>query len=417
MAAIGFGLTVAMWVTVYVGHIIFVNVPPALIFGVMLCCLLGGGFLAGRFSTRGTRTAIGAGIVSGVLNLLILGALLKSAPDASIPPFWIWVPGWIIGAGAIAGIGGLIGSVVFAKRITHDIDWMPVFAWVAVVATLLLITSGGLVTGLRAGLAVPDWPNSFGYNMFLFPLARMTGGIFYEHSHRLMGSLVGTTGLVLAIMVTAYRRRPAAVNLVWLVGICIAIQAALGGLRVIENSHTLALVHGFFAHLILMGLVTVAVLLTPRPMNADGKPWAVRGIDRAHATMLVGGLLLQIMVGATLRQLNKALIEHMTIGDVALFVDGVCRHNVRGILPQGTRHTLGRHGAIGSRGRANFIRFRRLGIPHAFGRALTDGRAIGRSGRCAAAVSCGVNHNDASNYGGAVDGICHVSDGYGLADG
>jgi hypothetical protein len=61
-------------------------------------------------------------------------------------------------------------------------------AVVTVVATLLLILFGGLVTNTGAALAVPDWPTTFGHNMFLFPWSQMAGGIFYEHSHRLIGA-------------------------------------------------------------------------------------------------------------------------------------------------------------------------------------------------------------------------------------
>ncbi|RME92317.1 MAG: cytochrome oxidase biogenesis protein CtaA, partial [Verrucomicrobia bacterium] len=62
---------------------------------------------------------------------------------------------------------------------------LTVFAWGTAAATLVLICFGGLVTSHGAGLAVPDWPNTYGYNMFLFPVSRWVGGIFYEHTHRL----------------------------------------------------------------------------------------------------------------------------------------------------------------------------------------------------------------------------------------
>ena len=133
------------------------------------------------------------------------------------------------------------------------VDWLPVFAWIAVVATLLLISIGGLVTGFRAGMAVPDWPNSFGSNMFLYPLAKMTGGVFYEHAHRLLGSLVGLTALTLAILLAIDRRSSGVLILVWCVGLCVLLQGILGGLRVTDNSTHLAVVHGFFAHVILAG--------------------------------------------------------------------------------------------------------------------------------------------------------------------
>ena len=70
-------------------------------------------------------------------------------------------------------------------------------------ATFPLIFMGGLVTSHGAGMSVPDWPNSYGYNMFTFPpsiwLGRQAGGVFYEHSHRLMGSLVGMLSILLTV--------------------------------------------------------------------------------------------------------------------------------------------------------------------------------------------------------------------------
>jgi cytochrome c oxidase assembly protein subunit 15 len=77
----------------------------------------------------------------------------------------------------------------------------PAVHWLAVltaVATFPLIFMGGLVTSHQAGMSVPDWPNSYGYNMFLFPPSKWVGGIFYEHSHRLMGTVVGFLALLLA---------------------------------------------------------------------------------------------------------------------------------------------------------------------------------------------------------------------------
>ena len=65
-------------------------------------------------------------------------------------------------------------------------------------ATFPLLFIGGLVTSLGAGLAVPDWPTTFGYNMFLYPWSKMIGGIFYEHSHRLVASSVGLITIALA---------------------------------------------------------------------------------------------------------------------------------------------------------------------------------------------------------------------------
>ena len=67
---------------------------------------------------------------------------------------------------------------------------------------------GGLVTSHGAGLAVPDWPNSFGYNMFLFPPNQWVGGILYEHTHRLMGTVVGFLSVGLVVRAYGPARRP-----------------------------------------------------------------------------------------------------------------------------------------------------------------------------------------------------------------
>ncbi|PWU13986.1 MAG: hypothetical protein C5B50_18135 [Verrucomicrobia bacterium] len=74
-----------------------------------------------------------------------------------------------------------------------------IFAVLTALAALVLIGLGGLVTSKEAGLAVPDWPTSFGYNMFFLPISKWVGGIFYEHTHRLVASGVGLMTTILAL--------------------------------------------------------------------------------------------------------------------------------------------------------------------------------------------------------------------------
>src|SRR3954469_10717870 len=78
-------------------------------------------------------------------------------------------------------------------------NWLHRFAWLTAIATLLLICSGGMVTSKGVGLAVPDWPTTFGYNMFLFPISKWVGGILFEHTHRLIASVVGMLTILLAV--------------------------------------------------------------------------------------------------------------------------------------------------------------------------------------------------------------------------
>ena len=64
--------------------------------------------------------------------------------------------------------------------------------------TVLLVLAGSLVTSTGSGLSVPDWPTTYGWNMFTFPPSKWVGGIFYEHGHRLIASTVGFLTIVLA---------------------------------------------------------------------------------------------------------------------------------------------------------------------------------------------------------------------------
>src|ERR1700678_2446058 len=75
--------------------------------------------------------------------------------------------------------------------------WLPRFAKLLVAATFCLIFLGGMVTSVNAGLSVPDWPTSYGYNMFTFPITRWVGGTFFEHAHQLLASGVGLMTTVL----------------------------------------------------------------------------------------------------------------------------------------------------------------------------------------------------------------------------
>src|SRR5918997_2893124 len=84
---------------------------------------------------------------------------------------------------------------------------LHVLALLTTAATFPLIWMGGLVTSHGAGMSVPDWPNSYGYNMFLFPPSQWVGGIWYEHVHRLMGTVVGFCSTLLVLHAFGVGRR------------------------------------------------------------------------------------------------------------------------------------------------------------------------------------------------------------------
>jgi cytochrome c oxidase assembly protein subunit 15 len=180
-------------------------------------------------------------------------------------------------------------------------------------ATFVLILFGGLVTNTGAALAVPDWPTTFGQNMFLFPWSRMVGGIFYEHSHRLLGALVGllTLGLAGALWRIGGRLRWLGVLAV----VAVVAQGVLGGLRVLLVQDTLALVHGCLAQAFLALVVALAVL-TSRP--AAAAPLRLLAPLRPLAVLSAVLVYVQIVFGALLTHAGR-LDLHLA-GAIAVFV-------------------------------------------------------------------------------------------------
>src|SRR5216110_164348 len=116
-------------------------------------------------------------------------------------------------------------------------------ALLTAVATFPLIFMGGLVTSHQAGMSVPDWPNSYGYNMFMFPPSKWIGGIFYEHTHRLMATVVGMLSMILATAAWKLERRKWVRWLAYSVLGAVIVQGIVGGLRVVLVKLDYAIVH------------------------------------------------------------------------------------------------------------------------------------------------------------------------------
>ena len=133
------------------------------------------------------------------------------------------------------------------------------------VSILALICSGGLVTSNDAGLAVPDWPTSFGYNMFAFPFSRWLapGGIRLEHAHRLIATGEGILSIIMAVWVWKAEPRRWVRILGYATLGAVVFQGMLGGLRVVLRADWIGIVHGCFAQAFL-SLVAVIALVTSR---------------------------------------------------------------------------------------------------------------------------------------------------------
>jgi cytochrome c oxidase assembly protein subunit 15 len=121
------------------------------------------------------------------------------------------------------------------------------WAWAVAFTTFPLIFVGGLVTTHDAGMAVPDWPNTFGHNMFLYPWYSWLVGpfdLFVEHGHRMLGSIVGI--LTIGLVVSVWRNDRRGWMKFWSLAVLLAVvaQGTLGGFRVTMAERTFAMIHG-----------------------------------------------------------------------------------------------------------------------------------------------------------------------------
>ena len=198
--------------------------------------------------------------------------------------------------------------------------------WFALIATgftwpLLLV--GGLVTTFRVGMAVPDWPTTFGMNMFLYDMTRAPWGVFGEHAHRLYGAAVGifTILLMLDFLIFSRRRWIKVMGVVALVAVI--GQGLLGGLRVTRNSTLLAAVHGTTAQLFFALMVALCVW-TSRSWVERTRTVEAVGRIRRMSLALLGLVSVQVLVGAWLRHYSRgdALWVHSALA-VLVFGHGV----------------------------------------------------------------------------------------------
>jgi cytochrome c oxidase assembly protein subunit 15 len=242
--------------------------------------------------------------------------------------------------------------------------WLHRFAVLTALATLALIGIGGLVTSHGVGMAVPDWPTTYGYNMFVFPISQWVGGIFYEHSHRLVASVVGLLvigltrwvggrparlplaligvtellagwallslgahwkgagyflsgigGMVLIASVIWVRNRPLLRPLpllAWIAFATVQIQGLLGGLRVVLFKDELGIFHAALAQLFFVVLCLIA-LLTSRWWQGRGQAQTFSVGAQASSALRVllllttVAILVQLILGATMRHQHAGL--------------------------------------------------------------------------------------------------------------
>lgn len=232
--------------------------------------------------------------------------------------------------------------------------WLFGYAALVTLATLGLVCIGGLVTSKGVGMAVPDWPTSFGYNMFALPISMwMTGGVFHEHTHRVWASgvgllvvfltrwtagdrsrkplawvglaevlaglalmrvnplwkgeahfLLGIGGVVLAAAAVGFKNAPApafSVRLAWAAFILVQVQGSLGGLRVVLDSWAIGgttggmvfgMIHGCLGQVFLVLVSSLTLSLSgPFPRWIRGSGGATPGLAAGARWVFLGTFL------------------------------------------------------------------------------------------------------------------------------
>jgi cytochrome c oxidase assembly protein subunit 15 len=195
------------------------------------------------------------------------------------------------------------------------------FARLVVAATLPLILFGGSVTSLDAGMAVEGWltvQSSQGERLlWLYPLEDWFRNIgqFVEHSHRMVGTVVGlfAIGAVLAAFVEGASAAARRATTIALIAVC--IQGTIGGFRVLENSENLAFLHGALGQAVFGVIVAAAVISSPRWLNAEPKLLAQATSLRRTANNAVTSVYMMIVAGAWLRHTDEpvALAVHLMV--------------------------------------------------------------------------------------------------------
>lgn len=331
--AVGLGASIAMWAAWYLMHAPGLDAPASasvpVMGGLLVLGVLLGVASGGRAGRPGWLIGMLAGLVSAVLNQVLLLSNLVEQPATTeqmgesanrlapgAPLVILGFVGACMVAGACAGaVGGMIGRR--GARLSAQ-AWLGRLGAVAAASFLPLLVAGGAVTGTESAMAVPDSVTSYGAVSFLFPLSLMgEDRIFFEHAHRLLGSLVGLVTLIWAIATTVVDRRGGMKAAVWLAWLVVVVQGVLGAVRVGENSVPFAIAHGVFGQISFMIAVGVAAAQRPSYIEAPAlvgettRPGARRARTLGAFTLVA--VIVQLVFGAMYRHMGSphALYSHI----------------------------------------------------------------------------------------------------------
>jgi len=194
--------------------------------------------------------------------------------------------------------------------------WLYRYSLLLVFCTLLLILAGGLVTSHEAGLAVPDWPLSYGQLM-----PPMVGNIFWEHGHRMIAGMVGIMTLISALWIQIKMKCSRIKVLAWSAVGAVVLQALLGGLTVLLMlPPPVSIFHACLAQTFFCITVAMAYFLKPalatRTDSLKASPvWLSKLCKAAFAAIFI-----QLILGAIIRHTSQGVIFHVLWAFVVIAV-------------------------------------------------------------------------------------------------
>jgi cytochrome c oxidase assembly protein subunit 15 len=175
----------------------------------------------------------------------------------------------------------------------------------------LLIVAGALVTSNDAGLAVPDWPTSFGS---FYKIPPMVGGVKYEHGHRMIAQFVGFLTIILAFWTQKVDCRPKMRKLGWFALALVIAQGILGGLTVkmllpwyVSTAHAM-LAQTFFSLTILMSIFASRRWIESEPQQLqDSGPFGLRTLS----LLAITAVYVQLFLGGAFRHGGMHFLPHI----------------------------------------------------------------------------------------------------------
>tara|TARA_B110000438_G_scaffold24346_1_gene22541 strand:- start:2241 stop:3227 length:987 start_codon:yes stop_codon:yes gene_type:complete len=193
--------------------------------------------------------------------------------------------------------------------------WLRRLSKLTVFSTLFLIFVGALVKSHEVGLSVPDWPTTYGKPMFSFPLTEMVGGIFYEHGHRMLATIIGFFTLVQAISI-GFSNSPFWLKRLGFVALgTVILQGMFGGITVLFYlPPAVSMIHGVLAQTFFIITIIIAYSLSNERYKREEMGY--NEDIKKGSLFLISFVYIQLILGALMRHTasGMAIPDFPTMG-------------------------------------------------------------------------------------------------------